>query len=834
MKILTLLLFFVSTGINGFSQSENLLIVKFNYAYLDLSKIDDRERLTGTVGDFLNSYGHSEIESLHDSYPEILSFEMKKAFPNLTSKDTVSISRQGYEVPIPPFWAAFQLYVDSSIPAYELLHDLNRQTKLIEYAHPNYKVELTSVPNDTTYFKQNNLNGSIPNADINVEEAWDIETGEPWIKVAVHDNGIDSNNVDLDVLFGGGYDGSNFPETSWGFNGDHGTPVAGIIGAKRDNTTGIAGIAGGDSTDTSGVSLIDIRYSFVSTASISNFMAGVVDAARSVGTYWDYPSNYNDAFSNFYDYAPGFGVQTGNHSYIIRTDIPMIIGEGKIPDDGNELVSPDCNICREAFLFSLRNGVINVVARGNSGNLATNQPPTQIDNFFPQSLPDEWIILVGASGYDGGTIQQGINQSQFEANINFYSLYGADMDVVAPGSDTLVYTTGETINATPDYFDEFNGTSAAAPHVTGVVALLLSHYNQPCYNRGNLSFEDVEYIIENSATDLYGAGYDDTSGWGRLNAGEALKMIEHPLYQIVHPDSLISSTVIANDTISLRYHEALTADDWGPISTPWPLERLKNYQVERLLVENVYDISNFITPTTEILDSWPNPSISNAVEFYRDTIWYPDMPIFQDPTIIDTVILMDTFDLAPFTEIVFFDTAQLQVRTRGYYYHFIAQYVDLEGFVFNDPTTWGPEDLVIFPFYQADYWYPVNPVQDTARLPFSMYVRDSSLLQLYQYPCDSINALYDSIIYNILNTGEDFKIPVTVYPNPFSESITIEFGGLSGRKSLELMDIRGAVISNYSTSSERMEITTDTLSSGVYLLNCRVGEEMKTFKIIKR
>lgn len=550
-KLIVTLVLSLLTGIT-IAQDNVPMVVKINYSCLDFETINNKELVKVRFADLLNAKGMKELKELAGSYGGIGQFEMYKLFPFLTTKDTLSVSRTGKLISVPPFWATFQMQVPKNVDYVRLMLDLDKRTKFIDYAHPEFAVEPTSVPNDSLYYKQYSLNGAMPNADINMEEAWEIETGEPFIKVAVHDNGIDTLHPDIDVLFGGGYvSGQLNPESAWGGFGYHGTPVAGIIGATRSNdSTGIAGVAGGDGSDSSGVSLVDIKYGFGSSAA-SRFMAGVVDAARSSGSYWNYPdiSAYTTN-SGYFDHAPGFGVQIGNHSYIIKTELPALL-EGKSGDTGNSTVVADCQICREAFLFSLKSGVINVVARGNNGSASPSTDPQYLVDLFPQNLPDSWIISVGASGYDGVTVQDGLNQSTTEApfaNGHYYSLYGGNMDIIAPGSDTVVYTIGTGISSGSTVSDEifyqsFNGTSAAAPHVSGVVGLLLSHYNRDCYNNRNLSIEDVEYILENSATDLYGPGYDDTTGWGRLDAGAALKMIEHPIKQIVHPNVLLSSGI---------------------------------------------------------------------------------------------------------------------------------------------------------------------------------------------------------------------------------------------------------------------------------------------------
>ncbi len=594
MKPFLLLIFFIGLlTFSAKSQENNYsVIVKFNYSYLNFDVIDDPNAMTFPLKYVLNGRAKAQLRELELLRPDIGEFSLTKIFPFLTTKDTVSISRLGQKVTIPPFWATFTLTSPASEDLVKLIADLNSASPLIEYCHYNFEAYTANGPSDTLYSKQISLNGSAlhPNAGINIEDAWLIETGKSFVKVGVHDSGIDTLHPDLKVVFGGAYlTPDNSTNYGWGEDAKvHGTPAAGIIGAKRDNLTGIAGIAGGDTTAGSGCSLIDLRVNFYNQNVASFICASVVDAARSVGSYWDYPDNYYD--SAYFNNSPGFGVHIGNHSYIIKADDPVpqsprdtlggkmngnrlneIIGKSqavqKEMNDSIVATTPVCRLCREAYLFSYKNGVINVVARGNSQHFSPSTDPTLINYSYPQSFPDNWIISVGASGYDGLTVQQGLNQSTQEATNDYWSMYGGNMDLIAPGSDSIVYSTNVINSFSQNYpYKKFNGTSAAAPHVSGVVALLMSHYNMPnCYSNRNLAVEDIEYILEHSATNLYGQGYDDTTGWGRLNAHKALQMIENPTKQIIHPDSLISSNILAKDTISISYEQAFVADGWGDL-----------------------------------------------------------------------------------------------------------------------------------------------------------------------------------------------------------------------------------------------------------------------------
>lgn len=90
-----------------------------------------------------------------------------------------------------------------------------------------------------------------------------------------------------------------------------------------------------------------------------------------------------------------------------------------------------------------------------------------------------------------------------------YSNYGPALDVMAPGGG---YTTTRGGG-----YGGFGGTSAATPHAAGVAALVISV-------NPNLSAADVAAIIAQSADDIGDAGWDQYTGWGRVNAYKAVLM----------------------------------------------------------------------------------------------------------------------------------------------------------------------------------------------------------------------------------------------------------------------------------------------------------------------
>ncbi len=128
---------------------------------------------------------------------------------------------------------------------------------MIEFAEPNYMVYAAATPNDTQY---SSLWGM---PKISAPTAWDSTIGDPSIVVGIIDTGFDYNHPDLNAniwrnpneIAGNGIDddGNGYIDDVHGIsaindNGDpmdtdeHGTHVAGTIGAGGNNSQGVVGV----------------------------------------------------------------------------------------------------------------------------------------------------------------------------------------------------------------------------------------------------------------------------------------------------------------------------------------------------------------------------------------------------------------------------------------------------------------------------------------------------------------------------------------------------------------------------------------------------------------
>jgi Subtilase family len=174
----------------------------------------------------------------------------------------------------------------------------------------------------------------------------------------------------------------------------------------------------------------------------------------------------------------------------------------------------DFDLIRDALQYAHDKGLVLVAASGNEDMAQAR---------FPGS--DSRTICVGGSNRSDERKRNGDSSGEPWWGAS----YGPDLDVVAP---CLEIPTTDRLGAAGyaggDYFDAFNGTSSATPHVAGLAALVLSL-------RPNLSNVEVRRLIESNCDKISPAlyAYADTAGkpsgtwheevgYGRVNAERTL------------------------------------------------------------------------------------------------------------------------------------------------------------------------------------------------------------------------------------------------------------------------------------------------------------------------
>lgn len=204
----------------------------------------------------------------------------------------------------------------------------------------------------------------------------------------------------------------------------HGTHVAGIMAATRNNNLGMDGIA-------RGIRVMSVR-------AVPNGDERDKDVANAIR------------------YAVDNGADIINMSF-------------------GKAYSPHKNVVDDAVQRADSAGVLMVHAAGNDGTNVDSTDNYPTSTYLDGGKAELWIE-VGASSWKGG--------KHLAAP---FSNYGAQtVDVFAPGQS--IYST-----APENQYDRSDGTSMAAPMVSGLAALLMAHYPE-------LTPNEVRSIILESAT----------------------------------------------------------------------------------------------------------------------------------------------------------------------------------------------------------------------------------------------------------------------------------------------------------------------------------------------
>jgi subtilisin family serine protease len=309
---------------------------------------------------------------------------------------------------------------------------------------------------------------------VRAAEAWRLQQGDPAIRVAILDEGVDTRHEDLHDAVAATWDaldrdGDQEPEAWDG----HGTACAGLaVGVSNDR--GIRGIA-------AGCSLVAVR---VARSDKPGGLWSTTTAALGDAIDWAWKEGGADVLSN--SWACGLP--------------SSVVGEA---------------VERARTLGRGGKGCVVVAAAGNDDGPVA----------FPASM--EGVLCVAASNeYDEPKTPRSRDGETW-----WGSNHGVGVDLAAPGVHNVTtdimgaggYSAGGSLG--PHYTATFNGTSSSTPIVAGAAALMLSA-------RPDLREAEVREILRRTADKVggveYADGWNERMGHGRLNVLAALEALTRP------------------------------------------------------------------------------------------------------------------------------------------------------------------------------------------------------------------------------------------------------------------------------------------------------------------
>ena len=342
----------------------------------------------------------------------------------------------------------------------------------------------------------------IAGADVNVEKAWELCTGDPSIIVAVLDEGVDYSHPDLKNNMwinegeiwrsnedndGNGYAGDvygyNFAagngivSTNGRYDTGHGSHVAGVIAAANNNGIGIGSIAGG-TPENPGVKIMSCQI-------FSGSLAGtVLDEVRAIKYAADNGAvilqcswGYISGAANPYDWSPQFSDddQWKTSNVLEFKALDYFVHNAGSPDGVIE-------------------GGIVVFAAGNEYAPAAS---------YPAAYPEFVSVAATAGDYTPAVYTnygKGTTISAPGGDQDYYYEYGEGGNAGALGCilSTLPYNVTGTAGPLAGY-GYMEGTSMACPHVSGVVALGLSYAAKL---RKHVKADEVKNLLHSTARPL--------------------------------------------------------------------------------------------------------------------------------------------------------------------------------------------------------------------------------------------------------------------------------------------------------------------------------------------
>lgn len=323
----------------------------------------------------------------------------------------------------------------------------------------------TTAPDDSyfsTQWEHNSQNASLQTKG--QSGAWAITTGDADVTIGFIDTGLDEDHPEFDGRIASGYNlytGGTDTDDDDG----HGTALAGLAGAQGDNQSLMAGVSWG-------CTLLPVK-AFRHTPSGGRAEEDVI----ATGIVW--------AVDNGADIL---NLSFGN-SDITITVIPVI---------------------EAALKYAYYSGVTSFAAAGNDGIEFIDYPARSV-----------YCIAVGAMADCGTGVRKRVGTDPLGVTCDYENTWGSNLgpqlEFLTPGVALVTTTTDGSLNYLSNPNALASGTSMACAVATGVAALMKSV--DP-----TLSPSAMRQILRAACVDIDTAGYDWSTGFGKLNARAAVEI----------------------------------------------------------------------------------------------------------------------------------------------------------------------------------------------------------------------------------------------------------------------------------------------------------------------
>ena len=346
----------------------------------------------------------------------------------------------------------------------------------------------------------------VQGADVAVEKAWELTTGDPSIIVAVLDEGIDVDHEDLKGSMwvnegetwgshedgdGNGYAGDihgyNFVEDHGViaveslYDTGHGSHVAGVIAATNNNSLGISSIAGGNGS-LPGVKIMSCQiFSGAYAGTVLEEVRAIKYAADNGAVVLQCSWGYISGAANPYEWTPQYSTDEEWLAYNVleKKALDYFVHNAGSPD-------------------GVINGGVVVFAGGNEAAAAASYPGAYDDYVAVAATAGDFTPAVYTNYGPGTTISApGGDQDYYYEDEFKYPSFMGEGNLGYGDLGCILSTLPKSIS--PSGYGYMEGTSMACPHVSGVVALGLSYAAKL---KKHLTVEEIKALLYESATPI--------------------------------------------------------------------------------------------------------------------------------------------------------------------------------------------------------------------------------------------------------------------------------------------------------------------------------------------